>query len=34
LQHDIRVSSSKKQIEDFWKMWEKEKFKKGWIVQE
>ena len=34
LQHDIRVSSSKKQIEDFWAMWEKAKFKKGWVVQE
>jgi len=34
LQHDIRVSSSKKQIEGFWAMWEKEKFKKGWVVQE
>ena len=34
LQHDIRVSSSKKQIEGFWAMWEKAKFKKGWVVQE
>lgn len=34
LQHDIRVSSSKKQIEGFWDMWEEAKFKKGWVVQE
>jgi len=34
LQHDIRVSSSKVQIESFWTMWETEKFKKGWVVQE
>ena len=34
LQHDIRVSSSKKQIEGFWEEWEKNKFLKGWVLVE
>lgn len=35
LQHDIRVSSSKKQIEEFWDEWEADNLsKKGWVLVE